>query len=303
MKWWLFLFLLPLVSGAAIDTAITTAALDEQSAQITSQYVIVSEGVEPLVVQLPSDVQHVTADMDGTTRECKLENNTALCGSTKADKHVFTISYTTRSALAALEERTLFRFNERLPFKTSEHTFILKLPVGTIIPKEEGKDADFFLTPKPSEVLSDGQRIIITWNTLDTTDIAVSAVVLSLQQNNVPVIIAVLVAAIVGGGATWYWLKHRKPTPKLIKRKANAKVKQPDTLSTVQPLVPQFVEHEQKVVQLLTKAPNQEIWQKQLLSETQFSKAKLSRIIRNLEERGVITKTIYGNTNKIGLKK
>lgn len=303
MKGWLvvlFLLVIAQVNAAQIDTAITTAVLEANRAEFTSQYVIVSQGVEPLTVQLPSDVQLVTAEMDDTPRECKIENNTALCGSTKADKHIFTIRYTTGSVLGTFEDRMLFRFNEQLPFKTSEHTFILKLPVGTIIPQELGKDVDFFLTPKATEVLSDGQRIIITWTSRDANEIGISAVIQPLKTSYVPLIIIMAIAALVGGWGTWYYLTNRKQ-PKATKRKTKAKPEH--KLPEPAPLVPQFVAHEQKVVHLLTEAPNQELWQKQLLATTQFSKAKLSRIIRNLEERGVVTKTIYGNTNKIGLKR
>ena len=306
MKGWLVVVLLLSVwpaCAAQIDTALTTATLDTTSAQITSQYVIVSQGVEPLSVHLPSDVQSVTADMDDASRDCKIENNTALCGSTKADKHVFTIRYTTASVLGLLEGRTLFRFNEQLPFKTSEHTFILKLPVGTIIPQEQGKDVDFFLTPKATKVLSDGQRIIITWTTHDATNIEVSAVMQPPKTNYLLFIILVATAAVLGGGATWHYLSSRKQKTSKRKIKTAKNLKRAKTPVEQVPLVPQFIEHEQKVVQLLTQAPNQELWQKQLLASTQFSKAKLSRIIRNLEERGVVTKTIYGNTNKISIKK
>jgi len=268
MKWWVLLFILPLVNAAGIDTAITTAVLGGSLAEITSQYVIISEGVEPLFIYLPADVQSVNANMDGTLRECKIENSTALCGSTKADQHVFTISYITSSVIGTLQERTLFRFNEQLPFKTSDHTFILKLPVGTIIPQEEGKETDFFLTPKPAQVLSDGQRIIITWKSNDATEIAISAVLQPLESR-LTLVALIVIAAVLGGGATWYFLKHKKSKPAKPKRKAKAaKTKEDLPLKEARPLVPQFVADEQKVVELLINAPNQEAWQKETIACT-----------------------------------
>jgi uncharacterized membrane protein len=66
-------------------------------------------------------------------------------------------------------------------------------------------------------------------------------------------------------------------------------------------IVPTLIDKEQQVVDFLKQ--NGEVWQKQIQQATSFSKAKVSRILRNLEERGVVTKTIYGNTNKISLKK
>ncbi len=294
MKWWLALLIIPVVYSAGIDKTITTAVLEDSSAEYISQYIIISEGAESINIPVPSDVQSVTADIDDEQRECKIVNSTALCGSTEAGTHVFTLKYTSAGVIANLENRKLFKFNEQLPFRTNEYTFILKLPVGTIIP-QEGKDLDFFLTPKPAQVLSDGQRIIITWNASDTNNFAVSAIVQPLQEITLPIVIGLIILG-AGAGALLYYIKKRK-SAKSIPKKKTPKPKKEETL------VPQFIEHEQSVVKLISEAPNKEIWQKEILAKTGFSKAKLSRIIRNLEERGVVVKTIYGNTNKISIKK
>lgn len=62
-----------------------------------------------------------------------------------------------------------------------------------------------------------------------------------------------------------------------------------------------LMESEKKVIEELKKAKDNELWQKQLLQNTGFSKAKLSRIIRDLGARDLIKKIPYGNTNKISL--
>lgn len=56
---------------------------------------------------------------------------------------------------------------------------------------------------------------------------------------------------------------------------------------------------EQVIINILKK--EKEAWQKQLQLKTGFSKAKLSRVLRDLEARGMIKKIPYGNTNKIKL--
>ena len=63
-----------------------------------------------------------------------------------------------------------------------------------------------------------------------------------------------------------------------------------------------LIESEKAVIAELKNADKKELWQKQLQLKTEFSKAKLSRVIRNLEARNIIQKTPYGNTNKIKLK-
>ncbi|RJQ22247.1 hypothetical protein C4580_00885 [Candidatus Woesearchaeota archaeon] len=312
---WLIVIVLcaGLASAAQIDTAITTIALQGGFAQVRSQYVIISQGVEDLKVSLPADVREVYADMDDQQRTCKIENGTAFCGSTKGQKHVFTIAYESEGIVGSLGEREVVKFSEVLPFRASEHTLILKLVRGSVIAREIDKDEFFFVTPKPTEVLSDGQRIIVTWKSRDVEQVSMSAVTEPVAEEGSAAYIALTIAAVFGGAATYVVLRRRWRAPKEVKRSVKRKAKEPakevPKVSVAEPTVqvkaiaPQFVEDEQRVVELLRSAQNQELWQKQLVQETAFSKAKLSRIVRNLEERGVITKQIFGNTNKIGLKK
>ena len=58
---------------------------------------------------------------------------------------------------------------------------------------------------------------------------------------------------------------------------------------------------EKQVLNELRKAENQELWQKNIQKNLNLSKAKTSRIIRNLEFRGLVKKIPFGNTNKITL--
>lgn len=300
--------------AAQIDTAVTSVTMEGGAAQVKSQYVIVSQGVEDLAVRIPTDVREVYADMDDQLRTCKIENGTAYCGSTKASKHVFTIAYESEAVIGVLDDREVFKFQEELPFRASEHTFILKLPIGSVIARELGKDEFFFVTPKPSEVLSDGQRIIVTWKADDVSRFSISTVTEPLKDDDPTALyVGLTIAAVAGGAVTYAVLRKRwkKPNQTPVKKAAKKKGKQKEQQVEVKQeesaplkaIAPQFVEEEQKVVELLKKAENQELWQKQLLQETGLSKVKLSRLLRNLEERGVVTKQIFGNTNKIALKR
>ena len=56
-----------------------------------------------------------------------------------------------------------------------------------------------------------------------------------------------------------------------------------------------LVDAEKKILDNLRKSDRGELWQKQLQLSTGFSKAKLSRVIRNLEARNLIEKIPFGN--------
>ena len=79
------------------------------------------------------------------------------------------------------------------------------------------------------------------------------------------------------------------------------KPKQIKATPTEKDITKNLFEEEKKIVEVLLE--NKEgIWQKQLQLKTGLTKVKLSRKIRNLEEKGIIEKIPYGNTNKIRLK-
>lgn len=63
-----------------------------------------------------------------------------------------------------------------------------------------------------------------------------------------------------------------------------------------------LLDAEKKVIEALKQAERNELWQKQIQNLTGFSKAKVSRLINNLEQRNLIRKINFGNTNKIRLK-
>ncbi|MEM4719442.1 MAG: hypothetical protein QXG18_01075 [Candidatus Pacearchaeota archaeon] len=63
-----------------------------------------------------------------------------------------------------------------------------------------------------------------------------------------------------------------------------------------------LLDDERKILNYLRRSERKEAWQKNIQKDLSFSKAKLSRLIRNLESRGLIKKIPFGNTNKIVLK-
>ena len=88
---------------------------------------------------------------------------------------------------------------------------------------------------------------------------------------------------------------------KKVKQK-RAKILKKKTKSKIERIEEHLMESEKKVIDELRNADKKELWQKQLQLKTEFSKAKLSRVIRDLEARNIIQKIPFGNTNKIKLK-
>jgi uncharacterized membrane protein len=154
----------------------------------------------------------------------------------------------------------------------------LRLDKGFVINTDEAYPTNF-------ETSSDGQNILLIWRFYNVSNSSPVAFFVKIENTSVFyrisifIIITILILVAIG---SWIWFYFKK-------RNKN-----------------KFEEHlmpsEKKVITELKKANKNEMWQKQLLLNTGFSKAKLSRVVRDLEARGLVSKTVFGNTNKISLK-
>jgi uncharacterized membrane protein len=285
----LALLFLPFVSATKNITSETSIIIEDGTASINNYLLISSdEEIGNLTLILSPGSDDVAIMIDENIADCLLQAEFARCGNLSPGNHSVNLSYETGYPIATVRENTVFRYTDRLPYSAEVQQVTLTLPVGYIIPREKGKDESFYISPKPKEVYSDGQRIILSWEQKGQ-ELPVSVIARKVIGPPLGWIAMTAVSMIAAGVlAVWFVLgQRRQEKPKPVRKK---KV-----------IVPALMDNEQKIVEFLKQ--NGEVWQKQIQLATGFSKAKVSRIIRNLEERGVVTKTIYGNTNKIALKK
>lgn len=288
--WVVALLLVPMVFASnVINSSETRIELEGSTARVKSNVLLVSDSIGNLTLILSPNPRDVEIIINGGETSCLIQAEFARCGSLPAGAYNVNISYETDYPIAAVGENTLFRYTDKLPYPANEQMISLTLPVGYIIPRERGKDESFYISPKPKEVYSDGQRIILSWEQKGQ-ELPISVIARRVIGPPVGWIASTGVLVIIAAmGVAWFILSRRQKSPKAKTARKKAVV------------VPTLIDKEQQVVDFLKQ--NGEVWQKQIQQATNFSKAKVSRILRNLEERGVITKTIYGNTNKISLKK
>lgn len=281
--------ILPAVFAADISVSEKRIVLEEGIALVEHMMLLSSDvEVGNLTLILSENPEDVEVLIDGVEVSCLFQGEFARCGNLSPGFYNVSIKYETSYPIASVGENTLFHYTDKLPYTADSQKVTLTLPVGYIIPREKGKDESFYISPKPSDVYSDGQRIILQWEQ-EGQELPIT--VLARKVIGPPfgwiatTALSALVAAVL---AVWFVLGMRKATKQKSVRKRKAVV------------VPALIDNEQRIVEFLKQ--NGEVWQKQILGATGFSKAKVSRLIRTLEQRGVITKTVYGNTNKIVLK-
>jgi uncharacterized membrane protein len=273
---------------AVFDSYTQTVELGEKNSfHKIDAFVDVKNEMRQLNLTLPPRVKKLKVLVNEEEISCLLEEKegfTLLDCSLPEDlvgMYFIELSYETTYPIFELENRILYK-SDYVPTQLTDSLFyILKLPVGYVLPEE--KDISFFVDPEPKSIYSDGRRIILSWqvrNVSSTFELSVLMEPVNGSSFNTLSLIGGLIFLGLIVSVLKAILSNR--------RKLDVSY-------------PALVEHERVVVELLKNSEGNILWQKQIQHKTGFSKVKVSRVIRSLEERGVIKKEPWGNTNKIHL--
>ncbi len=229
----------------------------------------------------------------GTSR-CAVENTgsetTISCDfyGMEAEETMVRLSFTTRGAVRPIESNYEFRVDFPVPMAAQRSFSLVKLPPKAVL-SEDIVNQSYF--PPTGSVLTDGKHIIVTWEDSnltesDSLDFSVLFEVVGdggamwdisvIIMTSVVVIVMVIVAIYMRRGSS-----------------------QKETEVKVLPLLNK---DEKKVVDILARNDG-EARQSVIVKESDYSKAKVSRLVKNLKERGVVdTEPISGRENKVLLK-
>jgi len=245
-------------------------------------------------IELPKDAQNIEAYADlkkisfisedslEESKKIKLEEN-----NTKEIK----ISFITSKPLEK-SAKSYFLYDLKVPIASEKLNVKLILPEYAILDKP-GSSSVF---PEPLAVLTDGQKITLEWqkeNIEKNKGISIFVIFREKTETDIFLIISVIVAIFL-------LLTFLILTKKRQKKAKTTKTKKRKIKKTAE-IEDHLLESEKAVINALKEA-NKELWQKQIQLKTGFSKAKLSRVIRDLESRDLVKKIPLGNTNKIRLK-
>jgi len=163
-------------------------------------------------------------------------------------------------------------FTSLQPPKQTKRVYVkLELPEGYAIYKD-------LIIPRSGEKTTDGKRIMISW-TLDASDeIPIMVKFYNPTQTSQFFVIILVLAILATIPPIYLFLKNRAKENLFIG----------------------FSQDERKVIEILMK--RKAIYQNKLEKELQFSRAKMTRIIKKLEERLLVEKEKCGRTNKIKWK-
>ncbi len=205
-------------------------------------------------------------------------------------------NYTASGFVRQLEkDRWIYRYDFQNSVPVTTLSIAIKLPEGKgLITSSDSTVAGGLLPYAPSDgdTRTDGRRILIDWarNNFSAGDLlSVSAVYENIQIDALTTFLPILLTIIIILISTtvYFYLKKSK----II-------VKTEETLDSVLPVL---TSDERKVIDCLLNE-NGEKMQRKIVYETNFSKAKVSRLISDLKHRGIIDVEERGRTNRVFLK-
>ena len=196
------------------------------------------------------------------------------------------INFEVRDIVKKIDED--YAFDHFVPMEENLNRFfnIIYLPQTATLATEVPNES---FSPRNGEMLSDGRHIMVYWDrqNIEKGEDMYFSVNYKMPQDNavdawgigLAVVIAMLIIASLG-------VFYIKTTRKQDSMKA---------------LMPLMKKDEKTVIDILSKHEGS-VNQKIIVRESDFSKAKVSRIIAGLKERGVVGVESMGRSNKITLK-
>lgn len=193
------------------------------------------------------------------------------------------ISFETTDFVKKSDKMSIFNFEIPIISDINSSSILVKLPLGMGI-KE---DVEMPYTPLSGETLVIKNRITVYWvfdnrKQGDTVSIRIFyEPILPFSSTNTWVVVFVGIILL-----TAIYVAY-----KLVLRRSRKIV-----FSVLD-------ENEKKIMNIITKQGGKSVNQRKIVRLSDFSKAKVSRVIRALQERGVVEVERIGRTNRVNLKK
>jgi uncharacterized membrane protein len=286
----LFCFLLILLS-AQLCSAYSIQNLDTrfvvfESNVVVETEILLLEPVSQLEWAVPEDANAISVYADG-----KAENFT------KSDSRIIipsdgkkNISFNYVSSDFIENENFLLSFTAPAYVQNLKFTVILPEEATLKKPLVEDTITSGSVYPKPDSATTDGRSLIFAWEKSNVRAGDGFSIFVSYGlRKSYGLLMAVLVVlmGVLFAAALYVFLKKPKVIQKIVKESDIEK---------------HLKEDEEVIVNVLKKRLNQQIEQGTLRIVTGYSKASLSRLLKELEERKVIKKEKRGKKNLIFLK-
>jgi uncharacterized membrane protein len=213
-----------------------------------------------------------------------LETN-ILCNLKASDRTVVVISYDSDKKVSKKDNYFIFEDSFKINSDTDTVSFLIKLPEGTGL-KEPIENS---YSPSGALIGSDGRRTIINWIGNDlkkgqSFDVSIAYEKIGeVVVSEIPVqIIFIIIILIVAGSIIFYQFYWKNRNVEII--------------------LPILKKDEKKIFDIIMKHGSG-VNQKIIVNESGYSKAKVSKVLKSLTERGILKLERIGRKNKVHIEK
>ncbi|MFC1733541.1 helix-turn-helix transcriptional regulator [candidate division KSB1 bacterium] len=240
-----------------------------------------------LALNLPNDAEGVSLYIDDVLAETSIKNNQLNHMLDSAS--IISLSYVTKN----LHDKSEFLVSFRMPYDTENLHITLTLPDDVVLekPLPDSDIAPSPVYPLPDDVTTDGMQIKLVWDYSDLAKGDEKSFFVRFKKEKssawLIVLLVLIIIALIG------FIITRKPK---VERVVEKVVEVEDMLEK------HLKEDEEQIVNIL-KQKEGSCEQGTLRVVTGFSKAKLSGLLKELEERKVVHKEKRGKKNLVFLRK
>lgn len=212
------------------------------------------------------------------------------CDLPKGKTGRLTLLFETSELISDIESYHHFRNTLNMPADAEKLTYTVNLKSGLVLMPENNSQPFGRYTPSDGKKGSDGRRIFVYWvrDNLTGGDSFSASVTYERPEKETS---NPLQAYIFSAGAV------------LIIILVFIVLKQGSGGGEEESEIPKALKPDESEVMEIIEGSGGEIKQRRIVESTDFSKAKVSRLIKDLEERGLVEKEKVGRTNRISLRR
>jgi len=255
--------------------------LDKEVSEFTYTLVISGNGIVNIPLPEGSSINAYYKDTFETIEYTIQNNSLSFAVNLQNTIRTIVIKNFVVNPVVSKNSEKIISFNHLIEEEVGKLDVILKLPINSIV-SDAGDESLIF--PEPTHMLSDGKRIISNLereNFKGEFELFVTYKVGSSLDYNYILYISIFFVLIIAGLIIFFVSK---------------------TKCRVEKVISVGLSKEEKEVYDFIKTKDQ-ISQKEVLNSLKYSKPRLSKLIRKLEEKELINKKPQGRTNILSLKK
>jgi hypothetical protein len=281
----LILFSVPCFSQDLYQYGITAEIFENSTVNYRLNLIFINNSNQSFIISIgsPNNVK-VDSIADCKIQPGMLETN-IMCNMQASNRTDVIISYNSNQRIDKKSNYFLFTDSFKINSDTSIVPILIKLPEGTGL----RKPVENSYSPGNALIGSDGRRTIVNWqiNDLrkgDRVDVSIAfekigEVIISEIPIQILIIIIVLIVLGVGLFYQFYW------------RNRNVKI-----------ILPILKKDEKKIFDTILKHGSG-VNQKMIVNDSGYSKAKVSKVLNSLQERGILKLERIGRKNKVHIDK